>query len=168
MAGRASAFKQGAQSPAQPECSNLMARSLSSLARAGHEGLEKLRMLLSHETGPKRGATEDHVLSIIACRRGRDAALGRRLFSDPAWDLLLELYAAGLGNRRMTVSDLAKVIDLPQSTTARWIGALVEHGLVLSWAAHVDDAQLQIHLSPRGAREMQRLMDYWRSAFESI
>lgn len=56
---------------------------------------------------------EDHVLSILSGRRGREAAIGRELFSDPAWDILLELYAARLGQRRMFLRELARSIDTP-------------------------------------------------------
>jgi len=140
----------------------------SSVASARDERVEKLRMLLSDEPGAIRPATEDHVLSIIACRRGREAIFGRDLFCDPAWDVLLELHAAALGRRRMSLSDLARVLDLRPSTMARWIGALAEHGLVLTVGGGGDESAVEVELSPHAAVEMQRLLDYWRSAFGSI
>ena len=126
-----------------------------------------LALLLPKNRASPTGVSEDHVLSILAARRGREAALGRELFSDPAWDILLELYAARVGGRRMSLSDLARAIDIPQSTVARWITALAERGLVVS-SRDRDETRLWIDLSPHGLAEMKRLLDYWEAAFRSI
>jgi hypothetical protein len=113
-------------------------------------------------------ATEDHILSILAIRRGREATLGRELFSDPAWDMLLELYAASLGKRRMTLADLARSIDVPESTIARRVTLLADRGLVSSSVDTDEAALLWIDLNSAGASAMKRLIDYWESAFRSI
>ena len=111
---------------------------------------------------------EDHVLSILSGRRGREAAIGRELFSDPAWDILLELYAARLGQRRMFLRELARSIDTPQSTAARWISVLSDRGLVTTTNERRETAGAAIELSAEGAAVMQRLVSYWGSAFQSI
>lgn len=130
--------------------------------------LQKLRALISPKTMLQACATEDHVLSVLASRRGREAALGRELFSDPAWDVLLELYAAKLGERRIALAELARSIDTPLSTTRRWVNALAERGLVASSPDPAEPARLWISLSAQGASAMKRLMDCWASAFRSI
>jgi DNA-binding MarR family transcriptional regulator len=139
-------------------------------ARTAHERRdETLRSLLLPKTAVHTGeATEDHILSILAVRRGREAALGRELFSDPAWDILLELYAANLGQRRMALPDLARSIDVPESTTSRWITALANRRLVVSSNDANDPSRLWIELTSAGAAAMKRLVDHWESAFRSI
>jgi DNA-binding MarR family transcriptional regulator len=112
--------------------------------------------------------TEDHVLSILSGRRGREAALGRELFSDPAWDILLELYAARLGERRMTLRELARSINIPESTTARWISVLSDRGLVITSNERRETVEASIELSAQGLAVMKRLVGYWGSAFQSI
>jgi DNA-binding MarR family transcriptional regulator len=112
--------------------------------------------------------TEDHVLSILSGRRGREAALGRELFSDPAWDILLELYAARLGERRMTLRELARSIDIPESTTARWISVLSDRGFVIALNDRREMVEASIELSAQGLAVMKRLIGYWGSAFQSI
>ncbi len=72
--------------------------------------------------------TEDQIKSILEIRRGRSEIFGERLFSDPAWDILLELLAAMLGNRKLTLSDLDQVA--PKSVLARWVAVLEERQLV--------------------------------------
>lgn len=112
--------------------------------------------------------TENYILSILCVRRGREAAMGRELFSDPAWDILLELFAARLGCRRMTVDELARSIDMPRSTTARWIEVLSDRGLVTTVSDFGDRAKLWIELTAHGDATMTRLVDHWRSAFHSM
>jgi hypothetical protein len=72
--------------------------------------------------------TEDQVSSILKVRRDRSGIFGEGLFSDPAWDILLELLAARLGNRKLLLSELDKVA--PKSVLARWTAELEERGLV--------------------------------------
>lgn len=72
--------------------------------------------------------TEDQIASILRIRRRRSETFGEDLFSDPAWDILLELFAARLGNRRLELGDLDSIA--PRSTLARWVAVLEERGLV--------------------------------------
>lgn len=111
---------------------------------------------------------EDHILSILTVRRARDQVFGRPLFADPAWDILLELYAAHLGARRIAVADLIRSIDVPASTATRWIRALEEHGFIGR-----DDQAGQfnsqwVRLTDQGLTRMRQLADHWGSAFLSI
>lgn len=131
-----------------------------------HQGpLQKIRALLSQrpDSGGRATVTEDHVLSILASRRGRERTFGRDLFADPAWDVLLELYAARLGRRRMGLQELAKSIDMPESTISRWITALAQRRWVIA-----SDSEGSIELSPEAEREMNRVIGYWGTAFRSI
>ena len=128
--------------------------------------LRLLRALLA-KNGRCAGITEDHVLSVQASRRGREAVFGRDLFADPAWDILLELYAARLGDRRLTRCDLATLVDLQLSSLERWLRALAERGLVIATGRGPGETDV-IELSESAATAMKRLMDYWGSAFRSI
>jgi hypothetical protein len=75
------------------------------------------------------GLTEGQIKSILDVRRRRAGIFGEGLFSDPAWDILLELLAARLGNRKVTLADLKEVA--PKSVLARWIAELEERQLVI-------------------------------------
>lgn len=108
--------------------------------------------------------TEDHVLSILMVRRGREEVFGEGLFADPAWDVLLELFAAHLGKRTMSVAALAGSIGLPATTVARWVTALAEAG----FAEHAGPGGEWVKLTQSGAAGMQRLAGHWGSAFLSI
>ena len=130
---------------------------------------EQLKSLLSPKPRRRRfRITEDHILSILIARRGREAVFGPNLFSEPSWDALLELYAAKLGNRRMSLADLSRAINMPRSTTMRWISVLEERGLVASESDTVVSGQLWIRLTDDGTSKIKQLADHWGAAFHSI
>jgi DNA-binding MarR family transcriptional regulator len=118
---------------------------------------------------PRRLAlTEDHIVSVLLFRRARSPVLGEHLFSDPAWDILLELYAAKLGGRRMSLLELTGALDVPPSTAARWIATLKDRGLIESTADPADATRLAVSLTDEGLSRMDHLATQWASAFVSI
>jgi DNA-binding MarR family transcriptional regulator len=141
-------------------------RSNSPPDRRRHNALQPLRALLVPKDGKHHAIGEDHIRSVLASRRGREAAFGRELFCDPAWDMLLELYAAHLAGRAMTLADLVLSIDLPQSTIGRWANAIAARGLLAFRGG--EDSEARVELTAKGEESMERLMNHWGSAFRSI
>lgn len=125
-------------------------------------------LLLGNDHARTLELSEDHILSLLIVRRARDTIFGQNLFSDPAWDILLELYAASMAGRGVSLAHLAAAIGAPLPTAARWIAVLTERGLVESNLESLDSPDLQIHLSADGERKMKKLADQWGSAFVSI
>lgn len=66
------------------------------------------------------------VASVIRARKMRHHFLDAGLFADPAWDMMLELLHAELMNRRITVSSLCVLAEVPATTALRWINNLVK------------------------------------------
>jgi len=69
----------------------------------------------------------------IAVQMLRARVLRQRLLrdlpgSDPAWDMVLDLYVAEGVGRPVSVSDLALAAAVPRSTGLRWVALLVEEG----------------------------------------
>jgi DNA-binding MarR family transcriptional regulator len=112
--------------------------------------------------------TEDHILSVLLVRRGRIAVLGEQLFSDPAWDILLELYAARLGERQMSVADLSVATGTPPSVTARWVSLLEGRGLLLTRTGPDRREPLLVELTADAESKLDRLINHWGAAFVSI
>jgi len=100
--------------------------------------------------------TELDVDLILALRRARSEILGEGLFSDPAWDMLLQLFAAKLRGSDVSLTDL--VTDVPDSTRARWAGLLQERGLITCRADALIPSVLWIELSARGSMKMSELL----------
>lgn len=84
-------------------------------------------------------ATEIHrdrsVLAAVAssmrrARVRRNEIVGTDLFRDPAWDMLLELFAAHESGKRLTQNSLCHASGVPESTALRMIHRLEESGLI--------------------------------------
>lgn len=67
---------------------------------------------------------------LLMARRLREEVLGTELFSDPAWDILLDIYAAEGRGEPIQISSLAPMSGVPSSTARRWAHKLVELGLL--------------------------------------
>jgi DNA-binding MarR family transcriptional regulator len=75
------------------------------------------------------------VKDILRFRRLRNRLLGADLFGEPAWEILLELFAANWSGERLSVSGACYVSGVPSSTALRWIVRLERDG----WIERVDD-----------------------------
>lgn len=63
-------------------------------------------------------------------RRDRSAYFPDDLFSDPCWEMLLDLYDARLGAEEVTVTSLGAASGVPLTTALRRMEALQKHGLI--------------------------------------
>lgn len=83
---------------------------------------------------PSPGETgEDDVAAIrraIRARRMRGSFFAPGLFSDPAWDMLLDLYAADAEDMPVSVSSLCIASAVAPTTALRWIARMTEDGLL--------------------------------------
>lgn len=99
------------------------------------------------------------VRAVQAARRRRAALFEADLFSDPAWDILLELYALHLEQQRASVSSLYAASCVPPTTALRWIAKLEKDGLVVRIEDSVDARRSWIKLSPAGVERMARFFE---------
>jgi DNA-binding MarR family transcriptional regulator len=74
--------------------------------------------------------TPEEVRQIIRTRRLRDRFFDSRLFADPAWDILLDLYAAHLERREVSVSSLCIAAATPPTTALRWIASMTDNNIL--------------------------------------
>ena len=68
---------------------------------------------------------------MIKLRRLRDSYFAANLFADPAWDILLDLMAARLEERAVSVSSLCIAASVPPTTALRWITAMTDSGILI-------------------------------------
>lgn len=95
------------------------------------------------------------VRATIRARRLRDQHFTPELFADPAWDMLLDLYAARLEGSRVSVSSLCIAASVPPTTALRWIGTMHDAGLFEREADPGDRRRAHITLSSRAAEAMR-------------
>ena len=98
--------------------------------------------------------TECYIHNMLKLRRHRDRFFAGELFADPAWDILLELYAAALGQFRISVSNLCIAAAVPATTALRWIKQLEDAGLIQRRPDRTDGRRHFIMLSDEALSSM--------------
>ena len=141
-----------------------IARLVEAVARLTRDepppgGLADRRPLFRAEpTSPNGGA--GHIRALLRARRLRDEHFGAGLFEDPAWDMLLDLYAAELEGVRVSVSSLCIAAAVAPTTALRWIGRLSEQGLLERVPDPRDRRRAFISLSAEATAAMAR---HWQA-----
>jgi hypothetical protein len=92
----------------------------------------------------------------IRHRRLRDEYFGPDVFADPAWDMMLDLYAARLERLRVSVSSLCIAAAVPATTALRWIKTLTESGLFERREDPHDGRRIFVALSDPATQAMHR------------
>lgn len=101
------------------------------------------------------------IREMIKLRRLRDQHFPPDLFADPAWDILLDLYAANLEGKSVSVSSLCIAAAVPPTTALRWITTMTEHGALVRKQDPNDARRVFIGLSEDSEA---RLTAYFTSA----
>jgi hypothetical protein len=87
------------------------------------------------------------VRRMLRQRRMREQYFPADLFADPAWDMLLDLYAARLERQPVSVSSLCIAAAVPATTALRWIKTMTDAGLFLREADPHDGRRIFIALA---------------------
>lgn len=95
------------------------------------------------------------VRSVIRVRRLRDHYFRSAMFADPAWDMLLDLYAARLERQRVAVSSLCIAAAVPATTALRWIKTMTDQRLFVRVADPQDGRRVFIELSDEAAAGLE-------------
>ena len=128
------------------------------LERSLHEARLSLESQPSADAGPRVLSIDEHrVRRILAARRIRERQLGEDLFADPAWDLLLEAFAAHLAQKQVGISDLCAASNMPRSVALRWIKKLEQEGWLS--AAYANDGRQCMELTPEGSLRLKRYFE---------
>lgn len=93
---------------------------------------------------------------IIRQRQLRARFFDGDLFADPAWDILLDLTAARVEHRRVSVTSLCIASGVPPTTALRWIAQMTDAGLLARVEDDTDRRRAFIALTDRAADAMAR------------
>ena len=125
----------GVQSPGRHGGGDDSARLALETERIILEIESRLHRLIESSRREAGSGAQSSVLAAAAeacaARRRLYALFGRRLFSDPSWDILLELFVSTLEGRKVTVSTACMAACAPTTTALRHIAYLVQEGLVI-------------------------------------
>ena len=99
-----------------------------------------------------------------AGRRRRDGLFPSGIFAEPAWDMLLDLYIQEHVKRPVSIHSLCIAAAVPPTTALRWIGRLVDCGLMTREPSQRDNRVVHVALTATGRSEM---VQYLRSRLAS-
>ena len=99
--------------------------------------------------------------SMYRFRRHREAEFGPNLFSDPAWDILLDLFIAGEEGKKVSVSSACIGSSSPATTALRHLSTLVGRDLVTRKANEGDSRFVWVELTPAGREKVMNVLRGW-------
>lgn len=108
------------------------------------------------QAGGANGITGEIVRGVCELRRKRDEAFPGKLFGDPSWDILLQLYAAQLDSLRISITRLTKLCGVPATTVLRRLGTLEDRHLITRATDPFDARRVYVALSTAGIEAMER------------
>jgi DNA-binding MarR family transcriptional regulator len=95
---------------------------------------------------------------LYAVRKMRDELLGISLFSEPAWDILLDLFISEHENRQLSVSAVCIGARAPSATALRYLTMLQDADLVERTRDERDGRRSHVRLTTLGRRRMACLL----------
>lgn len=106
-----------------------------------------------------RPVTAARIRAHIRARRLRERFFPAELLADPGWDMMLDLAAARLEERPVSVSSLCIAANVPTTTALRWIKNLCDAAIFQRSADPGDARRAFISLSPQAADAMEACLD---------
>lgn len=104
---------------------------------------------------PATIARPNYMKALVAARADRDAIFQAGLFSDPAWEMMLDLAVAEASARPISVTSLCIASGAPTTTALRRIDDLEEAGLVKRVPDGRDRRRILVVLTEQGRGRME-------------
>ncbi|MGX1309816.1 CheY-like chemotaxis protein/DNA-binding MarR family transcriptional regulator [Amorphus suaedae] len=108
---------------------------------------------------PAKPQPDDYLRGLIAARSDRDQIFDSSLFSDPSWDMLLDLALAEESGRAISVTSLCLASRAPTTTALRRIDELQAAGLVERVPDQQDRRRIVVQLTETGRTRMHEFVD---------
>lgn len=137
--------------------------SVSLIVAHVHRLAEAARVRHPHEP-----TSAQFVRQVIAARAARRQFFAGDLFADPAWDIMLELYALECEQLRTSVSKLCIAAGVPATTALRWIDKLQSEGLITRSADPLDARRVWVSISTDGLQAMNSYLQELAPAHLSL
>ena len=106
--------------------------------------------------------------ALLRARRLRERFFAPELFSDPAWDMLLDLAGAALEHKRVAVSSLCIAASVPPTTALRYIKTMTDTGLFVRRPDRTDGRRVFIELSEQAFAAMLRYLGAMRRMIDVV
>lgn len=143
-------------------------RLVRAVKSAQHARQMRLRAKEPPVPSPKPKAAEDGgpiarkraaLSELKTLRRLRSQYFPAELFSDPCWEMLLDLYDAALAGAEVTVTSLGAASGVPQTTALRRMETLQAHHLIVRSEDRADKRRTIVRLSDVGMRAVEEFFE---------
>ena len=116
--------------------------------------IERPTMTTANDTPTDKALLQRRALRILADRKRRYAMFGKGMFGEPAWEMLLLLYALAPGPRQ-TITKLGEVVGASKSTALRWIDYLETQRLIRRESHPTDRRAAFVELTQSGVAAIE-------------
>lgn len=150
------------QEPAGPVFTPRAARARGMATQPGDPQPESGVAAAPHAGADARARNEflrNRITALIAARRARANYFDASLFSDPCWDMLLDLMNERLAGKEVAVSSLCIAAGVPQTTGLRRIDDLIRAGLLVRREDPRDRRRVFVDLADTAVERLNRYMD---------
>ena len=110
----------------------------------------------NNEANAETALHRAQIRQVQKARKVRATFFGEDMFADPAWDMLLELYACQLSQQRVSISGASAAAGVPPTTALRWITVLEQKNFITRENDPLDGRRVWISLTSHGAFLMRR------------
>ncbi len=111
------------------------------------------------DTRSRNEFLRNRISALIAARRARANYFDATLFSDPCWDMLLDLMNERLAGKEVAVSSLCIAAGVPQTTGLRRIDDLIRAGLLVRREDPKDRRRVFVDLADSAVERLNRYID---------
>jgi DNA-binding MarR family transcriptional regulator len=122
--------------------------------RLNCDGTDDAQVVRNPPSSEEQVQLLSRVQAIIKDRGRRADHFSSELFGEPAWDILLELYAAELSQQRVPTSQITVQANIPATTVLRWLKVLDAAGYIVRKPDPSDARRVFLSLTPRGSDAM--------------
>ena len=98
----------------------------------------------------------------LKLRSQRDAIAGPSLLSDPAWDMLLDLFVGHITGRDVSVTSACVASRRPATTSLRYIERMAKQGLIRREKDCNDNRKVYLRMTEKAFRAVAKWIDVLR------
>lgn len=133
--------------------------SETSFAKIACGGVLGVNGTLRHTPTTDRATLPSIAAAIYCLRRRRERLFATGLFSEPAWDLLLDLFAAETTRKRVSITSACIASVAPTTTALRCIKQLESENLIYRERDPMDARRSYIRLSTHSIGALEGLLN---------
>lgn len=127
---------------------------LSGQALASRADVSECERCNASPSGVSTPSLKAKARAILQQRRSRAQHFSPSMFSEPAWDMLLVLFASEDSERRLTITTLVELSGAPSTTALRWLTYLEQAKLVARQPSSLDRRIAFVSITPLGTDQM--------------